>query len=463
MNTVQRIVKNIGFSGVSQVIITIIGFVLIIYLARYLGEAEFGTYNLAIYFTSLFIPLADLGISQFMIRELARDKKRFDSFIICSVINIMGYSQEIINLVYLFGIYTIISSFVLTFRSIFQAYEKLEYTSLLIVVEKVFLIPLVVIFIIVGLNLKGIAYGYIISIILTFALGLYLLLRKIKKPKIKVDFKLWKIFFRNALPFGLNSLFTVSFVRVDTVILSYLKNDVAVGIYNAAYAPLLAITSAFATMVVYSVYPVMSRYFISSKDVLKTSTILTCKYMAIISLPMTVGCFILAGNFINLFYGNQYQNAIFAFQILSLFIPLRLISSITGTFLTSINKQGIRTFCYMVGLIFNVILNIVMIPYLSYIGASIATVLSEILVYVLFIFFISKYYSISQELHKTFIKPLIASLIMGAFLVYFNKLNLFILIVLAMIIYFILLLIQKTFTDTDKHIINQLLGRFTNE
>lgn len=478
MNTIQRIVKNIGFTGLSQVIITFLGFILIIYLARYLGEADFGVYNFALYFTYLFIPLADLGISQFMIRELARDKSIFDKFIVNAllikiplsiitllliglIINVMGYPQNVINLVYLFGVYTIFSSFVLTFRSIFQAYEKLEYTSFLIIIEKLFLIPLVLIFILIGLTLTNIAYGYIISIIITFIVGLYLLIKKIKRPEIKVDFKVWRIFINNALPFGLNSLFTVSFFKFDTVLLSYLKNDVAVGIYNAAYAPLLALTSAFGTMIVYSVYPVMSKYFISSKDSLKTSTVLTCKYMAILSLPIAVGCFVIPEKFISLFYGNQYQGAIIAFQILALFIPLRLISSITGTFLTSSNKQGLRSFTYLVGLLSNIILNILIIPPLSYVGASISTVFSEIVVYALFIFFINRYYP--MKLHRHFVKPLIASLIMGIFLLYFNQLNLFLLIICATVIYFISLILLKTFSDTDKYIIKQLLGRISND
>jgi len=478
MNTVQRLVKNIGYMGLSQILISVLGFLLTIYLARYLGEEGFGIYNFAIYFTAIFITIADLGISQFMTRELARDHGLFDKFIvnaliikiplsvitlflIVAVINIMGYPQNIIQLVYLFGIYTIFSSFILTFKSIFQAYEKLEYTSLLIILEKTLILPLVLIFILIGLNLVGVSYAYIVSIIITFIFGLYFLFKKINRPKPELDFDLWKTFLKNALPFGLSSLFTISFFRVDTVILSYLKNNAAVGIYNAAYAPLLAITAAFGSMVVYSVYPVMSRYFISSEDSLKLSTVLVSKYSVLLSFPITMGCFVLSGKFINLFYGTQYHQAIIAFQILSLFVPLRLISSITGTFLTSINRQGLRTFGYFVGLLTNIMINIAIIPYLSFVGASISTVISEITVYILFLFFINRYYG-SMEIQKQFIKPLVASIIMGMFLWYFNGRNLLLLIVLGAIVYFILLIILKTFTKTDKYIFKQIVGMYSN-
>ena len=45
MNTVQRIAKNTGVLGISQVITSILGFVLLIYIARYLGEVGFGKAN----------------------------------------------------------------------------------------------------------------------------------------------------------------------------------------------------------------------------------------------------------------------------------------------------------------------------------------------------------------------------------------------------------------------------------
>lgn len=479
MNTAQRIIKNMGFMGVSQIVITFLGFILTIYLARYLGEAGFGEYNFALYFTALFIPLADLGISQFMIRELAREEGKFDKFIVNAllikiplailtliiiilVINLMGYPTEVKNLVLLFGIYMIFSSFVLTFRSIFQAFEKLEYTSILIIIEKALLIPLILLFISLGMYLIGVSYAYIISIIFTFLIGAYLLMSRIKKPKIEFDFEIWKLFLRKALPFGLNSLFTVSFIRVDTVILSYLQNDVAVGIYNAAYAPMLALTSAFANIVVYSVYPIMSRYFISSRESLKKSTVLTCKYMVIFCFPIAVICFVIPGKFVNLFYGSQYSQAIVAFQILALFIPLRLVSSITGTLLTSINRQDMRSLGYLIGLLINIVINILIIPSLSYVGASIATVLSEVVVYILFIYMIHRYYG-SLNLHKNFLKPFIASLIMGTILFFISGLNIFVLVILGFIIYFVLLIILKTFTDEDKFVLKQIIGRYIND
>ena len=475
MNAVQRIAKNAGVLGISHVITSILGFILLIYIARYLGEVGFGKYSFAVSFTALFIIFADLGISNLIIRELARNKELTNEYLtnvsviklllsflafgfIAVTINLMDYPQDTTYAVYLFGVYMILTSFALAFKSIFQAYEKMEYTAAVMIIEKIILIPLVLFVLTSGYGLIELAYVYVFVGIVAVTLSFSIVLIKITKPKPTINLSLWKTLIIGSIPFGLNALFGVLFFQIDTVMLSIFKDDAAVGIYNAAYVPLLALTGIISGMVVSALYPVMSRYFISSKDSLETFMVLPSKYMAIIGFPIGIGCFVLADRFIALFYLDQYSASIIAFQILALFIPIRLVSSITGTLLTSINRQSLRTVSVGFSALFNIVLNAVMIPYLSYVGASIATVLSEVFLYFVFIYFINKHYK-KLELHKHFIKPLIASLVMGGFVFYFIGVNLLLLILSACLVYFVMLLVLRTFTQEDKNIFKQVVRR----
>jgi O-antigen/teichoic acid export membrane protein len=475
MNTIKTIAKNTGVLAISQVITTILGFFLLIYITRYLGEVEYGKYCFAASFTALFIIFADLGISNLIIRELARNKELTNEYLtnvsiiklilsfvafgfIVLTINLMDYPEDTTYAVYLFGIYTILTSFALTFRAIFQAFERMEYDAVVMVIEKLILIPLVLFVLLSGYGLIELAYAYIFVGIASVIISFSVVLIKITKPKPTINFSLWKTLVIGSIPFGLNALFGVLFFRIDTVMLSVFKGDAAVGIYNAAYIPLLALTAIISQMVVSALYPVMSRYFVSSKESLETFTVLSSKYMAIIGLPVAIGCFILADQFISLFYAGQYSASIIAFRILALYIPIRLVSSISGTLLTSINRQNLRTVCVGLGALFNIVLNAAMIPYLSYIGASIATVLSEVFLYIVFIYLISKHYK-KLELHKHFIKPLIASLMMGGFVFYFKGVNLLLLIILAGLVYNMMLIMLKTFTQEDKDIFKQIVKK----
>jgi O-antigen/teichoic acid export membrane protein len=475
MNDVQRIAKNTGVYGISQIITSSLGFILLIYIARYLGEIGFGKYSFALAFTYFFVVFADIGINQLIIREISRDKELAEVYLtnvfllklllsilaiisIIIIINLMDYPQDTTYVVYLFGIYTILSSFILSFMSMFQAFEKLEYTAIVTLIREVILVSLVVFVLSSGYGLIEVGYIYIFTGVVGLVLSFLIVLMKIAKPKRVIDLALWRKLIIGGTPFALNALFAVFFFRTDTVMLSVLKGDAAVGIYNAAYNPLLALGGIISGMLVAAIYPVMSRYYISSRDALEPTTILASRYMALIGFPIAIGCFLLADRVIDLFYAGQFSASIITFQILALFIPIRLVSSITGTLLTSINRQGLRTISIGLSALFNIFLNALMIPCLSYIGAGIATVLSEILLYFILIHYISRYYK-KFVLYKHYTKPMIASIFMGFFIFYFKNTNLFLLILSAAMVYFLILFLLRAFTAEDKNIFNQIVRR----
>lgn len=475
MNQIQRIVKNMGVMGAAQVLTALISFVLLIYLARFLGEADFGKYNFAFSFTNLFAIFADLGISQLLIREIARKKQLSEYYvnnaillkILLSILTFIGiilitwtlrFPKTLSILLYLFGIYNILSTLSSTYLSLFQAWEKMEYVALFQVIERVIIATFTLIVLFQGYGVIAVAYIYILAGIIDMILAATITFKKFIKPLFKIDWGLQKKLLIMGLPFGLNALFAVFFFKIDTILLGFLKGDVAVGIYNAAYNPLLSLSMIVAGIVSAAIYPVMSKYYKENKESLGKFTIISSKYLAIFGFPIAIGCFILADKFILILYAGGYTGAIIAFQILALFIPIRLVSTITGTLLSSINRQGYRMFSVGISAAFNIILNLILIPYYSYIGASIATVLSELLLYCLFLFYIGRYYK-TINVNRTFTKPLIASIIMAMTIYPIKNLNTFIIIGLATIIYFLFLFLLKTFGDDDRLLLNNLLGK----
>lgn len=471
MNVVQRLFKNMGFTAFSQFFTAIIAFILLIYIARYLGEDGYGIYNFALSFTILFTIFSDLGITQFIIREIARKKAATNYYLtnaflikcilsivafglIVAIIWIIDYPQDIRTIIYLFAIYNILISFSELFTSIFQANEKMEYASIVQVTEKLILITLGLYVIFSGYGLLELAYVYIFAALTCTLVGL-LLIPKVAHPKIQINHRIWKDLTLSSLPFGINAVFAMIFFKIDVVLLGLLDSSIVVGIYSAAYNPLLSLSMMLTGIVITAIYPVMSRYFIDAKDSLTKLTILTLKYMGIIGFPIAVGCFVLADKFILLFYGGQYLDSVLVFQILAFFIPIRLTSSITGTFLYSTDKQNFRSIAVVICAFLNIALNITLIPFLSYIGAAIATIISEIILYILYFRYIKV--ENRRAINKTFLKPLLAALIMGIICYQIKEINLLLVIVTGMISYFVVLMLLNTFTKEDKDIIRQLL------
>lgn len=477
MNQIQRIAKNIGVTGATQIITALMAFLLAIYLARFLGEADFGKYNFALSLTTLLAIFTDLGVNQLIIREIAREKGLSTDYVNNSIIlkiplsiltlifiaiisQGLSYHRELSILLYLFGIYNILFSITGVYTSLFTAWEKMEYVALFQIIERIIIVTFSLWILFLGYGVIGVAYVYLLAGIIDVVVVAYIAFKRFIRPVFKIDFGLQKKLLRMGLPFGLNALFAVFFFKIDTVLLGILKGDVAVGVYNAAYNPLLSLSMIIGGIISTVIYPIMSKYYKESGDALEKLTLISSKYLAILGFPIAFGCFILADKFIQLFYAGGYTQSVLAFQILALFIPIRLVSSITGTLLSSINRQGYRTASVGISAAFNIILNLMLIPYYSYIGASIATVLSELILYGLFIFYIRRYYK-DVKVSRTFTKPLIASLIMVIAIQPIKDSNLFITLGMATIIYFSSLLLLKTFGYDDEILFKSLLGKET--
>ena len=142
MNTVQRIAKNTAALFAAQVVVAILSLILSIFIARNLGAVFFGKYSFALAFTAIFAVVSDLGYNTLLIREVARDKSQASKYLnnvismralmslvnfafIVITINVMGYPTDTKNIVYLFGVYTLVVSFSAVFKVTFRAFEKM--------------------------------------------------------------------------------------------------------------------------------------------------------------------------------------------------------------------------------------------------------------------------------------------------------------------------------------------------
>jgi len=231
---------------------------------------------------------------------------------------------------------------------------------------------------------------------------------------------------------------------------------VAVGLYNAAYGLMTALM--FVPLVyVSAIFPMLSRLNVSSKELLKISYEKSVKYLIIIGLPIAVGTTLLASPIILLIYKSGFSQSIVALQILIWSIPIIFINYILGTAINSINKQRQMVKSTFVVMTINIVLNLLLLPKYGYIAASFITVITELASFI-FWFHIMNLNGYKIPIHRILIKPIIASLIMGLFIILVN-INLIIVIIISVIIYFVVLLILKTFSEVDIQLIKQMIGR----
>ena len=75
MTKLKRIVRNISITFLSNNLLKVLSTVLVILIARYLGDVEYGKFSFAISFTGLFLILMDLGTRISIVRDITQNKK----------------------------------------------------------------------------------------------------------------------------------------------------------------------------------------------------------------------------------------------------------------------------------------------------------------------------------------------------------------------------------------------------
>jgi O-antigen/teichoic acid export membrane protein len=474
MNTVQRIAKNLMVLFSSQLIAYLLAFFYTIYIARYLGPVGFGILSFSMALVSIFGIFGDLGLSTLLTREVSRDKSLQDKYVgnfipikivlsiltfslLVLLVNLMGYSQQTVYIVYIFGLYMVTFTFSQIFFALFQAYEKMEYQAISLLINNLLILIGVIYGISLGFDIAYFAVLYFITSLIVLIYSFLISTWKFASPHIKIDLKFWKKSLRLALPLSIVAIFATISFRVDTVILEVLQGNISVGWYNAAYR-LIDFLNVIPIVFTGAIFPVLSKFHVSSKESLKFMFEKSLKYLFIIGLPIAAATTILAQDIILLLYQNSYYQSIFALQILIWAVPFLFFTSVFGVLFVSINKPNILIKSTLIIMIFNIVTNLIFIPIYSYIAASIITVITEIIATMLLFYYISPFIKINlgNTIRSTFLKPIFASTIMSLFML-FVHVNFYLLIILATLIYLGLLLILKTFSKDDFEILKKII------
>lgn len=472
MSDVQRVAKNTFALFIMQIVSSIFSFFLGIFIARNLGDVGLGKYSFAYTFVFFFAIFLDLGYNMLLIRDVSRDKSKVNRYVsnllsfraICALIvfvfviltiNLMGYPSDTKNLVYLFAIYILLDSFSAIYKVTFRAFERMEYEAVITISSNILRVSLALVVIFLGYGLLVIGLVFIFSSIFDLVISTIICEKRFVKSRTEFDLSFFKNTIKIALPLVMISVFSTVFVSADTVMLSILKGDAVVGWYNAAYNLVLGLR-IIPQLFVSALFPTLSYYYVSSKKSLKNVYEKYFRYLLMLGLPIAMGATLLSENIILLIYGSNFANSIIALQILSWDILLIFLYTILGCFLVAIDRQNEMVIAIVVTAIVNVVINAILIPYFSYVGAAVATIVSETILFGIYFYLISKYIHI-LPIHKILVRPFIALVFMTLFILFFYQLGFFITVILSIIVYFFVLYMIKGISKDDVALIREII------
>lgn len=480
--TVQRIAKNTGILLISHVISYLLGFVYVMYTARHLNKEGFGVLSFALAFAQIFGVLIDLGLGPLIVREIARDKSLASKYLanigvmklilavitfmlIASVINLLGYPKQTVRVVYLIALSVIFTALTRMLYSIFQAFEKMVYQSLGQILKGVLMLIGIIYAIRSDFSVIGFAFAFSAAAFIVLGYSLVILRWKFAGPVftsganlLEVDRSFWKQSIKEAWPMAAAALWLTICFRIDTVMLSLLKGDAAVGLYSAAYR-VSEVSTIIPAMFVASVFPVMSRYHKDSRDLFVSAYGKLVKFLLYLALPMALTVTFLAEPIVNLIFKEGYLESTIALQILIWSAAFSYVGIVFGAVLITADKQMLRLKLIVIIFILDVVLNLIMIPKYSYVGASIATVVTRATGLFLSVFFMNRC-GYKLALGRICLPPLVGLSVAGVLMALLShfEVNVFIVASICLVVYSLIVYLTGI-NEEDKWILKVILRR----
>lgn len=461
MNTIQKIAKNFFSLSSAEVISRLFSFFTIIYLAMILGAENFGKIGFAQAIVAYFMIITNIGLTTLGTREIARNKDKikhytdailtirlilsFVTFLLLVLFTIFIHkTEEVKYLIISFGLSLFTYAFLIEW--VFQGIERMEYVGISMILDKLFYFFLIFLFIKNSQHILFIPCFWLIGTIFGSGFLMVVFIKKFGRINLVFDFGLYRELLKRALPMGAAFILIQIYFNLDTIFLGFMKTDREVGWYTAAYKIILMLIMLNKFYFI-SIFPIISRYYKESIEKLSILLSYSAKLAVYLSLPMAVGGMVLARSIMFLFYTKEYAGGVVSFQILIWSVSASFICMVYSDSLIACDRQKEFMYGVAVGAVCNTILNFLLIPGFSLVGAAISTVISELVVLVyMYIAFKSIIY---VSFNRYIAKPLIASLIMGFYLYRFSSWNIFILIISGFILYCCAIFLMKGITKAE--------------
>ncbi len=457
----SSIKKNTYFVFLGQFVQMALAFFLMFFAARYLGDAGFGKYALASTIMYFVLLGNDLGINIYTTREVARNldhaqhyfKKALgvklliipaDLFVLFLFLYVSPYEKNTKMAIILFAIYGILQSVVQLITSIFRAYQRMQYETIIIITEKILTTSLGVFILLQGWGLLPFCAVFILGGSVSFFLSRFFLKRKFFAPKISLRLSHAKTLLWISIPFGLSMIIANIYNNVGTLILSWFESAQIVGWYSSAFR-LVNFTNVIPTVLSIALFPALSVEITRSASKFRELYSRGFKYLFYVALPMVVGTILLADKIVLLVFGEEFVHSIPVLKIMIIGGGLIFFNTYFAWFFNATNHQKNLVYILIAALFINLFLNFILVLEFSYIGASIATVLTELIIFAICYIYIRKRVVKMQEWSFVY-RSFLSAVLMAGFLIIFPSLQVLVAIGIASIIYLLSLYGLRGFT-----------------
>ena len=475
----KSITKNYIYNLIYQVLVLILPLITAPYISRILGAENIGIYSYTLSISGYFILFGSLGIALYGQRETAYNQKSkikysivFWEIVILRIIT-LSISLLIFYITFVKGNQYQIYYKILILEIIgncidiswfLQGLEEFKKTVLRNLAIKLIGVMSIFIFVKTQNDLSIYFLVYVMSILIgNLSLWVYL-----PKFLVKVKLKDLNIFkhLKPTIELFIPQIAIQVYTLLDrTMVGNIVQNKAEVGFYDQGQKiikVILAIVTSTGTVMLPRIANIFEN---GNKEQVYSYMKKSFNVVFFMAFPMILGIISIADLFVPVFFGSGYDRVIILMRVISPIILFIGLSNVTGMqYLLPVKKQKEFSNSVIAGAIVNFIMNIILIPKFGSLGASIGTLIAEMTVTGLQMYYVRNIFNI-RELIKISKKYFISSIIMFIVCIFLglviknNYVSMIAQIIIGAIIYINCLIILKDsfILDIIKKIKNKVI------
>lgn len=386
------------------------------------GAEEYGLYFSLLNFSFLFNILLDLGINNYTTKHVAQYPDivpkymgkvlgiRFLLFVLYVSFSlgigfIVGYDERAFSLLYWLLFNQFLATMIAYFRSHFTGLLLFRTDAIISVLDRLLLIlfcgavlfgpvqtPMTIeLFVYIQTVCYGIAL--LIAVIVLFA--------KIGTPRLNWKSTFSLVILRKSFPYALLILLMMVYTRTDSVMLERLHSEgkYEAGIYAQGFR-LLDAFFMFAMLFSNMLFPIFSKMIKEKDRELKSLVRMSASLLILGATALAILILINGSTILSWIYTQNIEASTVPFQLLMFTFIGMTTTLIYGTLLTASGNLKFLNTLSAIGILVNVVLNILLIPNQGAKGAAIATLTTQLLIGLIQFVYVHRHFKWSFERTK---------------------------------------------------------------
>lgn len=389
----RRIINNTIWIVGCKVFRALLGMLVTMLSARYLGPSGYGLISYAASIVTFVVPVMQLGLNSTLVQELVNDPdhegRLMGTSIVMSLVSGVGCIVGVIAFSFLTNpgepVTTIVCG-LYSIQLIFQALEQIQYWFHAKLLSKYVSVTMLIAYGVTSgykillLALGSSVYWFALSQTLDFLLissVLLVIYRRKGSGKLTFSWKLFRKMFARSKYYIISNLMISVFAQTDRIMLKMMMDETAVGYYSAAVT-CAGMAGFVFEAIINSAQPVILESARRGDAALERAISGLYSVVIYLSLMLCVVITVFSPLIIHILYGDQYGPAVQALRLIVWYTTFSYLGAVRDVWILAQWKQKYLLIINLIGAGANVALNLVLIPLLGINGAALASLLTQI-------------------------------------------------------------------------------------